>query len=103
MQRLGTGLAAAAIMAAAFPHLAEANAIRRACLKSDRAAVSRSLCTCIQNVANATLSRSEQRRGAKFFANPQELQDLKQSSSSRNSRFLKNWKNFGTAARNSCN
>lgn len=103
MQRLGTGLVMAAILSATFPHMAEANAIRRACLNSDRAGASRSLCTCIQGVADATLSRSEQRRGAKFFANPQDLQDLKQSSSSRNNRFLHNWKNFGIAARNSCN
>lgn len=87
----------------AWAPIADASAIRRACLNSDRAAASRSLCNCIQDAADATLSRSEQRRGARFFADPQALQDLRQSSSFTSSRFWKNWKNFGVAAKNYCN
>jgi len=103
MKRSGLGFLIAMMVATGWAQVADANAIRRACLKSDRQAASRSLCSCIQDAADATLNRSEQQRGARFFANPQALQDLRQSSSSSNSRFWKNWKNFGVAAKNYCN
>ena len=103
MKTLATlAVVAALVLPAALPHPAEANVIKRACLKADRKAATRRLCGCIQDVADSTLSRSEQRKGAKFFKDPQKAQDVRQSGSSTNSAFWKKWKNFGVAARNHC-
>ena len=60
---------------AAYP----AQTIEQACLKSGRKAASRSLCGCVQKVADMTLSRSDQRKAVKFFADPQEAQDIRAS------------------------
>jgi len=80
---------------------AEANAIRKACIKSDRPA-SRQLCSCIQNVADITLSRSDQQRGAKYFDDPHALQEVRQSDRPSNERFWERWKAFGAAAASYC-
>lgn len=79
----------------------EANAIRKACIKSDRPA-SRQLCSCIQNVADTTLSRTDQKRGAKYFQDPHALQEVRQSDRPSNERFWERWKAFGAAAASYC-
>lgn len=80
---------------------AEAKAIERACMRSDRAA-SRALCSCIQRVADYKLTRAEQRQGAKFFKKPQLAQDTRQSASASKERFWLKWKDFGTSASQAC-
>ena len=81
---------------------AGAKAIERACMKSDRAS-SRATCSCIQRVADYKLTRSEQRKGAKFFKEPQLAQDTRQSNNSSNEVFWKKWKDFGNSASQACN
>ena len=79
-----------------------AGQVEKACLKSDRRAASRELCGCIQNVAKAMFSRSEQKRIAKFFAEPHLTQELRQSDRRSDERFWQKYKQFGDAARSYC-
>lgn len=53
--------------------------ISQACLAAGRANASRPLCTCVQGVANQSLSDADQRRAARFFDDPQLAQDTRQA------------------------
>lgn len=92
------------VIAAAFmvvPDAAEANPIQRACLASERN-VSRSLCSCIGDAADATLSRSQMRMGARWFDDPQRAQDTRQSDRERDEEMWSAWRTFSTLAEQSC-
>ncbi|MCR8722998.1 hypothetical protein [Frigidibacter sp. ROC022] len=82
--------------------VAKAGVVERACLSSDRKGASRALCGCIQQVADLTLSRSDQRLAAKFFKDPQKAQDIRQSKSSSHNDFWGKYKNFGDTAAAFC-
>lgn len=86
----------------AFPSLTFAGPIERACLQSDRAAVTRALCSCIQGVANASLRRNEQRRGAQFFTDPDLAQNTRQSNRSSDERLWQRWRDFASLAEQQC-
>ncbi|WP_345741723.1 hypothetical protein [Epibacterium ulvae] len=75
--------------------------VERACHQSDRAA-SRALCRCIGRVADATLNRSEQRTVARWFANPDEAQETRQSDRSSDEHLWRRYKSFGTSAVRQC-
>jgi hypothetical protein len=95
----------AALAVAALPLLgtaATAGSIERACLNSDRAAASRSLCGCIQQAADMTLTGSEQRRAAGFFNNPDKAHSVWLSKSDRDDEFWDRYKNFGATAEAMC-
>ncbi len=94
------GLAAALVLAGGG--MATAGVIERACMKSDRPAANRTLCGCIQGVADATLTRSEQRRAAKFFSDPHMAQVVRQSDVASDEMFWKRYKAFGATASNYC-
>ena len=94
------GLAAALVFAAGG--MATAGVIERACLNSDRPAANRSLCGCIQGVADATLTRVEQRRAAKFFSDPHMAQVVRQSDVATDEVFWQRYKAFGATAANYC-
>ena len=81
---------------------ASAGVIERACLKSDRKAASRSLCGCIQDVADLTLSSADQRRAASFFTDPDRAQSVRQSSSRRDEQFWDRYRAFGNYAGTYC-
>lgn len=81
---------------------AYAGPIERACLKSDRAAASRSLCGCIQNAADATLTGGEQRKAASFFRDPHRAQVTRQSDRASDERFWGRYKRFSSTAQRSC-
>ncbi|MEM0935359.1 MAG: hypothetical protein AAF646_00845 [Pseudomonadota bacterium] len=81
---------------------AEARRIERACNQSDRRAVTRELCSCIQRVADQTLTNADQRKGARFFRDPQRAQEVRKSDTPANDAFWERWRNFGTQARNIC-
>ena len=87
-----------AVMAAAP---VQAGKIERACNKSDRNA-SRAVCSCIQRVADAALSRSDQSLAAKFFRDPQLAQETRQSGSARKEAFWERYKAFGDKAARIC-
>jgi len=77
-------------------------AIKNACLKAGREAASRSLCTCIQDVANKSLKSREQRLAASFFKNPHKAQVIRQSDRKSHEVFWQKYKIFGAAAEEEC-
>ena len=98
MKAVLTGLTMAVLVSG----YAQAEAIERACLKSDRKEANRMLCGCIQDVANLTLSNSEQRRAAGFFADPHKAQTTRQSDSRRDEVFWGRYQSFGKYAQEYC-
>ncbi len=81
---------------------AGAGTISRACLKSDRNAATRSMCRCIQKVANQSLSRSDQKLAASFFEDPHKAQEIRQSGNNSHERFWLRYKDFGTVVSATC-
>ena len=79
-----------------------AGAIERACNSSDRAAGKSHLCNCIQQVADVTLDRRDQRLAAKFFRDPHKAQEIRQSDRANHEVFWKKYRAFGSAAENYC-
>lgn len=90
---------AAVILTAPF---AVAGPIDNACVRSERGAQNPALCGCIQQVADMTLSRSDQRRAAGFFRNAQQAQDVRMSKSAGDNQFWDRYKNFAATAEAYC-
>ncbi len=78
-----------------------ANPVEQACNASDRPA-SASLCSCIGQVADMTLSPRDQRRAAKFFGDPAAAQDVRTSDSAANTAFWERYRAFGATAESFC-
>lgn len=76
--------------------------IQKACQADGRKAASRTRCGCVQAVADQSLSPTDQRRGAKLFRDPHQLQEIRQSDNAANERFWKVWKEFGQNAAAVC-
>lgn len=93
-------IASAIMMAGATA--ATAAPIADACIASPRAKGDRALCTCIQQAADRTLSRAEQRRAAKFFRNPDEAQKVRMSRTDNDNEFWARYRNFGEMAEAFC-
>lgn len=94
----------AALMAASFAvssGAAGAGPIERACMASDRGG-NRSLCGCIQQAADMTLSGGDQRRAAKFFRNPEAAHSTWTSQSKSDDAFWERYKSFGQTAEAYC-
>ena len=81
---------------------AQAGLIERACLGSDRPAVSRLLCGCIQAVADKTLTNQDQRLAAEFFSDPHRAQVIRQSDVAAHEVFWERYKTFGDTATKTC-
>lgn len=79
----------------------QAGVIDRACRKSDRPASSQ-LCSCIQQVAEVSLSRSEQKRVAKWFDDPHQAQVVRMSDRRSDERLWERYKVFGERAQQFC-
>ena len=94
-------LLAVAFLATTAP-AALAGPIELACLRSDRAAANRSLCGCIQNVADRVLTGREQRLAAKFFKDPHLSQEVRQSDRASDEAFWLRYKAFGATAEANC-
>ena len=75
--------------------------IERACLNSDRNP-GRSLCGCIQKIADVKLSSADQRLAAKFFRDPHLAQETRQSNNAAKERFWKRYRDFGETAEQNC-
>lgn len=86
----------------ATPFAAWAGPIENACSDSPRARGDRALCNCIQQAADRTLSRSEQRRAAKFFRDPDSAQQVRMSKSSGDNEFWSRYRAFGEMAEAFC-
>lgn len=76
--------------------------IYSACIGSGRTQASRAQCGCVQAVANQSLMPDEQRRGARFFGNPHEAQEVRTSDRSIDERFWLRWKAYGDTAAQVC-
>ena len=76
--------------------------ISQACLDADRRAASPALCSCIQQVANQSLSGGDQSRAAAFFAAPQLAQDTRQSDRGSDERFWLRYRAFSDLASEIC-
>lgn len=96
-------LTAAALSLAVFsPGAALAGPIESACNRSDRSAATRALCRCIDDVADRMLTRSEQRRAARFFRDPDEAQRVRASTSAADNEFWDRYRAWGAAAEAQC-
>lgn len=102
MKKLLTLALLGALAAPVLTAPAEAGVMSRACMVSDRKAKSRNLCNCVQRVANAELSRSNQRLAAKFFKDPHKAQEIRQSDNPLYEKFWKKYKIFGAKVGRDC-
>ncbi len=84
------------------PTISFAGPISSACLSSDRAAASRALCSCLQQAADITLSKRDQRKAAKMFSKPDLAQEVRMSSSRRDEEFWSKYVAFGDMATANC-
>ncbi len=94
-------VAAAAAFLPVMSSLAVAGPIERACMASDRGG-NRSLCGCIQQAADQTLSGGDQRRAAKFFKDPEAAHSTWVSQSQSDDAFWDRYKSFGQTAQAYC-
>lgn len=76
--------------------------IGRACMTGGRDAANPRLCSCIQGVANQSLSGSDQRRVARFFANPDEAQETRASDGYHDESFWDRYRAFTARAEAIC-
>ena len=76
--------------------------IYTACLQAGRKQASRAQCGCVQAVANQSLPLNDQRRGAGFFSDPQDAQDVRTSDRPGDERFWLRWKAYGDSAARIC-
>ncbi|MDB4112390.1 arginine transporter [Yoonia sp.] len=76
--------------------------ISQACLEANRRAATPELCSCVQQVANQSLSNSDQTRAAVFFSEPQLAQDTRQSDRSSDERFWQRYRAFTDLAGQIC-
>jgi len=79
-----------------------AGPIERACNASPRQSASPALCACIDHVAKGRLSRKDQKRAAKFFADPQSAQDTRQSDNASKEAFWLRYKDWSKVATQQC-
>lgn len=92
---LAGGLAFFATSAMAAP-------IEHACNTSDRKAANRALCNCIQQAADMTLSKGDQRRAVTFFKDPDKAHKVWMSKSNGDDAFWERYKAFGSQAEALC-
>jgi hypothetical protein len=76
--------------------------LAKACIDADRRAATPQLCSCVQRVANRTLSSSDQALAATFFEDPQLAQDTRQAGTRFTSAFWARYRAFSDTARSSC-
>jgi hypothetical protein len=81
---------------------ASADMIRKACLTSNRSSGDFTLCNCIQDAANLTLSTKDQRLAASFFKDPDKAQEVRQSDRRTHETFWERYKSFGEMAETFC-
>lgn len=95
-------ISASLAVALLAPVTAIAGPVETACNRSERTQSNRALCRCIDSVARDTLTRSEQRRAARFFTDPDEAQSVRMSPTRQDNEFWARYRAFGAAAERSC-
>lgn len=81
---------------------AQAELIERACISSERSGGNRSLCGCIQDAADMTLTGSDQQLAARFFSKPDLAQQIRQSDARKHEIFWQRYRAFGETAEAFC-
>jgi hypothetical protein len=76
--------------------------IGQACIRADRDAANPTLCSCVQRVANGSLSTADQRRAAEFFANPDKAEQVRRSDATRDDEFWERYRAFASRAEAVC-
>ena len=76
--------------------------IGQACVDAGRRDATPQLCSCVQQVADQTLSTRDQARAVAFFDNPQLAQDTRQSDRSSDEAFWDRYKAFSELATQIC-
>ncbi|MDP2083741.1 MAG: hypothetical protein Q8K20_00960 [Gemmobacter sp.] len=79
-----------------------AGPIESACNASARSKGDRAMCACIQQAADRSLDRAEQRRAARFFAEPDQAQQVRMSKSASDNEFWARYRAFGDMAEAFC-
>lgn len=95
-------MAVLALALAAPATQSQASVVEKACLKSSRRGVSKALCGCIQEAADLTLTRKDQKIAASFFQDPHRAQEIRQSDDDYHESFWKKYKSFGATAETYC-
>lgn len=96
---------AALVLPLALPLMSSAalaGPIDSACMRSGRESASRPLCGCIQQVADMVLNRNDQRRAARFFADPDAAHAVWISQRPADDAFWDRYKEFGAMAEAYC-
>lgn len=102
MKHLVVAAVIATLLAPVVASAVQAGPISRACLGSGRKAANTGLCNCIQSVADAALTRSDQRLAARFFRDPHRAQEIRQSDRASHEAFWLRYKQFGSKAEAAC-
>lgn len=76
--------------------------IGQACVDTGRRDASGALCSCVQQVADQTLSNRDQARAVAFFKDPQLAQDTRQSDNASDRAFWTRYRGFTDLATEIC-
>jgi len=76
--------------------------IERACITSDRRAANSQICSCVQQTADLTLSRSDQQLAVTFYKDPHQAQVIRQSDRASHEAFWQRYKAYAATARDYC-
>lgn len=76
--------------------------ISKACMAAGRSTANPTLCSCVQQAANLSLSASDQKRAAAFFDDPQKAQDTRQSDNPGTEAFWRRYRDFAERAELMC-
>lgn len=102
MKTSGFALISGAVLALSLSSSASAGTtISGACMQTGGAQAP-GLCSCIQTVADAILSPSEQARGAKIILDPHMSQEIRASARGGDTAFWEKWQVFGATAADYC-
>ena len=85
-----------------IPAAAGAGIIEGACMSLNRTDANRGVCSCIQAVADMTLTGRDQKRAAGFFRDPDAAQAVRMSRSDADNAFWARYQMFGDMAAHSC-
>lgn len=102
MRNILIGAAFAALSLMGMAGAAAAGPIENACMQSTRTGANRSLCSCIQQVADITLGGSDQRLAATFFKDPDRAQQVHMSKTQQDDAFWTRYVTFGQQAQMAC-
>jgi len=102
MMRILTAVLCAGTVFVITPPPAQAGLIERACRQADRTAATPAKCSCIQQVANSSLTRSERKKVARWFDDPHQAQVVRQSSQHGDEQLWLRYKAFGERAARTC-